>query len=117
MRSYDTHMGARLRSRRQFVGYPAAGEPTAVPQLAGQTARHDRLAAWEVFGGCDVFVQQLRGQVGHLPRAAGIPAQDTRQPAIFPRPGGVIPAIAAVILWITVLGLARAIPPGSPGCR
>ena len=50
----------------------------------------------------------------HLPRAAGIPAQDTRQPAIFPRPDGVIPAIAAVILWITVLGLARAIPPGSP---
>ena len=46
--------------------------------------------------------------------AAGIPAQDTRQPAIFPRPDGVIPAIAAVILWITVLGLARAIPPGSP---
>ena len=49
-----------------------------------------------------------------LPRAAGIPAQDTRQPAIFPRPDGVIPAMAAVILWITVLGLARAIPPGSP---
>lgn len=49
-----------------------------------------------------------------LPRAAGIPAQDTRQPAIFPRPDGVIPAIAAVILWITALGLARAIPPRSP---
>jgi hypothetical protein len=47
-----------------------------------------------------------------LPRAAGAPEWGTRQPAILPRPDGVIPAIAVVILWLAVLMLARAFPPG-----
>jgi hypothetical protein len=46
----------------------------------------------------------------HLPRAAGAPAWGERQPAIFPRPDGVIPAIAAGATWITILVLARAFP-------
>jgi hypothetical protein len=50
----------------------------------------------------------------HLPRAARAPAWGTRQPTIFPRPGGVIPAIAAVIAWLAVIGLARAFPPAGP---
>jgi hypothetical protein len=50
----------------------------------------------------------------HLPRAVGAPAWGGRQPAIFPRPDGVLPAIAAVIAWLAVLGLARAFPPGGP---
>ena len=35
---------------------------------------------------------------------------DSRVPALFPRPDGVIPALAAVAAWGTVLGLARAFP-------
>jgi hypothetical protein len=50
----------------------------------------------------------------HLPRAASAPAWGERQPAIFPRPDGVIPAIAAVIAWVAVIGLARAFPPAGP---
>ena len=50
----------------------------------------------------------------HLPQAADAPAWGERQPAIFPRPEGVIPAIAAVIAWAAVIGLARAFPPGGP---
>jgi hypothetical protein len=46
----------------------------------------------------------------HLPRAAGAPAWGERQPAIFPRPDGIIPAIAAVASWITLVVLARAFP-------
>lgn len=42
--------------------------------------------------------------------AWGAPAWGERQPAIFPRPDGVIPAIAAVALWGALLGLARAFP-------
>jgi hypothetical protein len=45
-----------------------------------------------------------------LPQAVGAPAWGERQPAIFPRPDGVVPAIAAVALWGTLLGLARAFP-------
>jgi hypothetical protein len=53
----------------------------------------------------------------HLPRAASAPAWGARQPAIFPRPDGVIPAIAAVATWVTILALARAFPAAitSPG--
>jgi hypothetical protein len=50
----------------------------------------------------------------HLPGTARTPVPDTRQPAIFPRPDGVIPAIAAVIAWFVLLGLARALPPAGP---
>ena len=46
----------------------------------------------------------------HLPQAASAPAWGERQPAIFPRPDGVIPAIAAVAAWAIILGLARAFP-------
>jgi hypothetical protein len=46
----------------------------------------------------------------HLHGTAGIPPRDTRQPAIFPRPDGVLPAIAAVALWFTMLALGTAFP-------
>lgn len=35
---------------------------------------------------------------------------DTGVPGLFPRPDGVIPALAAVVVWGAVLGLARAFP-------
>ncbi len=41
----------------------------------------------------------------HLHRAVGGPAKDTRQPAIFPRPDGVLPAIAGIALWLLLVGL------------
>jgi hypothetical protein len=49
----------------------------------------------------------------HLRGAAGMPAKDTRQPAIFPRADGVFPALAALIAWIGVLVLVLAHPPQS----
>jgi hypothetical protein len=53
----------------------------------------------------------------HLPRAASAPQWGARQPAIFPRPDGVIPALAAVATWAAILALARAFPAviASPG--
>lgn len=47
--------------------------------------------------------RRLRGP-GELPPA------DTRQPGIFPRPDGVLPALAAVILWGSLLAVANAFP-------
>lgn len=46
----------------------------------------------------------------HLRGSADIYPGDTRQPAIFPRPDGVFPAIAAVALWFTLLALGTAFP-------
>jgi hypothetical protein len=46
----------------------------------------------------------------HLGGTADISPRDTRQPAIFPRPDGVFPAIAAVALWFTLLALGTAFP-------
>jgi hypothetical protein len=48
-----------------------------------------------------------------LPEADGaVPAG--YQPAIFPRPDGVLPAIAAVACWLVLLGAARYFPHGGP---
>jgi hypothetical protein len=46
----------------------------------------------------------------HLRGPAGLPPHDTRQPAVFPRPHGVIPAITAVTLWFTLLTIGTAFP-------
>ncbi len=52
----------------------------------------------------------------HLP-AVGASPRGTRQPAIFPRPDGIFPAIAGVVAWMTLIVLAGAFPAAaaSPG--
>lgn len=45
---------------------------------------------------------------------AALRRQDALQLAIFPRPHGIIPATAAVTLWITIVLAAGDFPPGSP---
>jgi hypothetical protein len=50
----------------------------------------------------------------HLPGAAGLAVADGRQPAIFPRPDGVFPAIGAVVSWISLIVVARLLPHGGP---
>lgn len=57
--------------------------------------------------------RSTRGSRG--PRGtAALPRQDTWQHAIFPRPHGIIPAVAAVTLWFTIILVAGDFPPGSP---
>jgi hypothetical protein len=50
----------------------------------------------------------------HLPGAAGVAVKDGRQPAIFPRPDGVLLGIAAVASWISLIVVARFLPHGGP---
>ncbi|HEY6278067.1 MAG TPA: hypothetical protein VIX86_17235 [Streptosporangiaceae bacterium] len=49
-----------------------------------------------------------------LPEAAGSRPWGDRQPAIFPRPDGVLPGLAAVASWICLVLTARYFPHGGP---
>jgi hypothetical protein len=57
------------------------------------------------------FAVGIYASTRHRHRAAGISPEDTRQPAIFPRPDGVFPAIAGVIVWLILVALVNAYAP------
>jgi hypothetical protein len=55
-------------------------------------------------GGIFRSTRRLRGSAGIYPR-------DGRQPAIFPRPDGVLPMIAGVAFWFGIIAFIHIHPP------